>query len=285
MAACSFSPCSRGMRRFERSAEIRCQPVAIVSCTNANPAVCTTDQPHNLTEGETVGIQGGPPSPGNKWATDYGINTDDDAVGGLTAHVVDDTSFTLLRLNGQAIDGAPLGPLPAGMQITYHANCGYEGYVDDYLGKPANLWWPTNNNPVYNGLTPRWRAEVQPPPGSGADYFLNVLYPTTTSTASMPPTALIDVDNYYGVVIRALSPEVALFSKPAEPQTRVDYTAEYDGNARHVITGLKPGRYTITWNGRPLPGNSKIAVAEGGLLHFTSPAGAFSIVGASRPAQ
>jgi hypothetical protein len=195
-------------------------------------------------------------------------------VGGMLAHVLSPTSFTPLYMGGQPADGTSLGAFPAGTQVTYHANCGYEGYVDNFQGKAANLWWPGNNASWFPS-TPRWRAEVQAPLGSLTDYFLNVLYPTTTAVTAMPATSLIDAANYYGVVIRdASAPQVVLFSKSAARQTSLSYTATYTGSAQHVVTGLAQGTYRILLNGSSL---ASVAVAADGMLNFTAAGGAFTI--------
>ena len=242
-----------------------CTTVNVTTCSNTNPTVCTTDQPHNLTEGEIFGMQDGP----NIWGSWAGaVNTD--AMGASTAHVISATTFTPMDMNGNPVNGSNLGAFPAGYQMTYHANCGYEGYVDNYLGHPANLWWPANNAAAV-AATPRWRAEVQAPLGSLTDYFLNVLYPTTTNTAAMPTSTLIESATYYGaLILDNTAPQVVLFSKSSVRQTAASYTASYTGSAQHVLTGLAPGNYVVLLNGSPL---STIAVGTDGMMNFTANGG------------
>ena len=66
----------------------------------------------------------------------------------------------------------------------------------------------------------------------------------------MSETTLIDAGNMAGCLVKDNSnPWVIIFSKTEKVQSGLTYQASYNGNGKHLITGLENGLYDIHRNG------------------------------------
>jgi len=269
-----------------KSAQVRvvggnsCVPIKVLSATATSPAVFTTDVSHGLLEGEWAAFQNISTSDPGRWGSSYGIATD--YVGTTTVHPTGSRTFTLTDAGGRPINGTGVSPypnatkFPAGVQLKYHSGCGWEGWVDNQGGRGRNLWHPANLSAAYVNSAPRWRIEIGPATQQTQDYFLNVLYTSTTATASAPSSTLIDVAGFYGAQIAdPITPKVVLFGKGSLALPTVSYTTSYSGTGTHVITGLLTGNYSVFRNGVAVVANK--SVGPDGALSFASASGQFLI--------
>ena len=251
-----------------------CTANPVTAATNANPAQLTTQNPHGLSAGDWLGITFASSS-GSGWHGDSGIDTNNLNVGNIqVASVVNATQFTVSHANAANVNSTSFGALVDSPSVSYVGSCGYEGHVDD-LGttpgtpNPRNLWWPANfSTGITQSAVPKWRVDVKPASAQATDYFLTVLYPTTTSTSTFSSTTAIDSASVSGVVINDANPTIAVFPKDAAPQTSITYDVTCSGNPTHVVTGLAAGSYTVTQGGAAVVTNQ--AVGSDGALSFSS---------------
>jgi len=257
-----------------------CLPIKVLSATATSPAVFTTETSHGMIDGEWAAFQNFNTSAPGGWGGSYGIATD--IVGTTTVHPTGSRTFTLTDASGKPINGTGVSPspnatmFPAGVHLTYHSACGWEGWVDNQGGHGRNLWFPGNLNAAYANGAPRWRIEFGPATQQTQDYFLNVLYTSTTATAAAPSSTLIDVAGFYGAQIAdPITPKIVLFGKGPLALPTVSYTVTYSGTGTHVITGLLAGNYFVFKNGVAVVANK--SVGPDGALSFASASGQFVI--------
>lgn len=120
-----------------------------------------------------------------------------------------------------------------------------------------------------------YRIELEPKFSAENDRFLNVLYPTTTATAEMPETVLVEAETMGGALIKTAAPRVVLFPKGAETVTSVIYRTEHASNAKHLVVGLAEGTYTVRLDGSVI--HTGLAPSAQKTLSFQAASGLISI--------
>ena len=212
-------------------------------------------------------------SPGGSGAIKGQVYYQTDARGGNTVWQWTGSDWVNLAATGRT---APFG---YNSPVIYsHTSCNYAYHVDQ-LGPQgssgANLWEAAMDTGAPDSH-PDWLLAESPSTSNTTDYFLNVLTATTTSVKSPPATTLITSgrptittlspqdatrqaagrDNHvYGVQITDTGGSyIAVFSTTPGGVVAMDYSAQHGGFALHAASGLKPGRYVVTQNGQPLPG-------------------------------
>ena len=147
-----------------------------------------------------------------------------------------------------------------------------EGKDSWVFGKnyPSDNWMPYGT----------YRIQIQPTVQQNYDAFLNVLYPTSSTTASMPQTTRIEAatNNMIGTLISDLSMNyVALFGTDpgGTPVTGpVSYAINPTANVRHFLFNMMPNTaydVAITSEGKNItvtPGNGNYLSSDQGVLTF-----------------
>lgn len=156
-----------------------------------------------------------------------------------------------------------------------------EADTGDWISYPHDFGTPYYDKTKFNDCDEygRWALRIESTENENLTNFLHVLHPTTdTARQSMAETVLIDGGNTAGSLIRDVSNQwLVMFSKTKELQGSVSYSADYNGNSRHLITGLEFGVYDIYKNGELIstgqPSNQNILSFEansGGSFQLTN---------------
>jgi hypothetical protein len=97
----------------------------------------------------------------------------------------------------------------------------------------------------------RWAIRIETTTDETHTNFLNVLSPSVNmSKTSMSETILIEAGNMAGCLVKDDSnPWVVIFSKSGKTQNGITYQASYNGNGKHLITGLEKGLYGVYKDG------------------------------------
>lgn len=141
---------------------------------------------------------------------------------------------------------------------------------DQWVGIPGVSG---ENYYLYTSPYGKYRVEVSPATPSLQDNFLHVLYPTSSSTASMPATTLItSSDNKMkgALIADPVNPRIAMFSIDGSGQNNVTYNATYASNltGKHLIANMTPGIYDVYKNSSKILSN--LTVGSDGVLTFDS---------------
>jgi hypothetical protein len=132
-----------------------------------------------------------------------------------------------------------------------------------------------------------WRAEITDSLPAPRFNGLTVLF-TAPRGGSLPATTVLSTDaKHVGVQIAGTAPKVAIFPREAFASgdgtfdsarySSVRFASTHSGTGQYLIAGLKPGKYAMTKDGAAVKGLEAVAVAEAGVLDFTSTAGEFSV--------
>ena len=140
---------------------------------------------------------------------------------------------------------------------------------------------------------PNWRVEVKPSGNNATDYFLNVVTATDTKMSRPPEISLLTDSAFtdsagprrqsrvYGVqIVDTKGTYIAVFSASPARVAQMDYSAHHASAAKHVVTGLREGRYIVTQNARLLGQYS--AGKDGSLTFKETGGGDFSVATATQ---
>ena len=152
--------------------------------------------------------------------------------------------------------------LPAAAEIRTVGGPGLE--YADYHGTN----WPETTRVTSSSETGAWRVEVSPKEPALSDTFLHVMQVMDTGTDSLPVTHL-DFDLLEGV---AVADRVVLFGKGGERTAEpLRFTVSGAGEVQVVIADVESGLWDVAG-----PIKTRVLVSEeGGVLHFTGPAGEY----------
>jgi hypothetical protein len=180
------------------------------------------------------------------------------------------------------------GPGYASPVVTAHANCNWS-YTVDQLGPAgsgsAHLWNASMDSGP-ESIRPNWRIELKPSKSNASDYFLNVITAADTQMSSPPAVSMIGNAKINGAsqrqgdslgvqIVDKRGTYVAIFAALPNKVANVDYAAPHAGAAKHVVTGLLEGLYTITQNGKMLPPGH--AGRDGSITFLETGGGQFEI--------
>ena len=143
-------------------------------------------------------------------------------------------------------------------------------------------------NVTIDGSQPiNWRAEITDSVPALRFNGLTVLF-TAPAGGSVPGTTVLTTDaRHVGVQIGGTAPKVAIFPRDtigsqdgtfhSERCSAVSFASTHSGTGLYLIAGLKPGKYAVRKDGAAIDGLQAVAVADAGVLDFTSTAGGFSV--------
>ncbi|MFX0198986.1 MAG: hypothetical protein ACFFCW_22925, partial [Candidatus Hodarchaeota archaeon] len=100
----------------------------------------------------------------------------------------------------------------------------------------------------------RWALWIESENDEIHTNFITVLHPTVNmAKKSMAETMLINTANTAGALIKDSSNQwIVIFSKTKNLQNNLTYNANYSGQCKHLITGVKQGIYDIYKNGEKI---------------------------------
>ena len=182
------------------------------------------------------------------------------------------------------------GPFVASGYVQYPGWCSYATKYNP-SGSCAGMYWrPYDGNRALpdSSWPGTYRLHVcASQDGSTCDNennaeWITVLQPSASTSSTMPalrqPTCTAYGGSCTAVEIQdAAYPKVAVFARQGTLVNAVAFSTTHSGTAQYVISGLAPGGYNASLNGRPIS-DSPFHVAAGDTsLSFRSPSGAISV--------
>ncbi len=160
-----------------------------------------------------------------------------------------------------------------------------------------------NENTVSSDLH-SWRAVVAPTGSRNDDRFLQVLYPSASTSVSMPTTAKITsiTGDMVGTKIQADGTKpnwIVMFSNAVEKKTGLNYQVSGSGLAKHIICDLQEQKnYSVKQDGvavatvvstssgvisfqTNLTGSNTLAVVQEGVTDVTAPSAVQNLLAAT----
>ena len=130
----------------------------------------------------------------------------------------------------------------------------------------------------YNDLGAFWagthRLEIEDASGDTLSQYLVVMQIGDANTmAKMAPLEPVEAGDFTGALIN--QDRLALFNRSGQAQSAVTYRFSATREVWHIITGLAPGRYRISRNGKA---EKTVAVGEDGVLYIELPGGGTFVV-------
>ena len=192
-----------------------------------------------------------------------------------TARLAEDRKAFLLHTKGEpTVDGKTVSATYGGGRLVLQSIVGGDD-ITRIGGEGNNYNLDGEQLPTRHGENDGYwgRVEISPRVGQKTDTLLNVLYATDADNDAVTRATAIQGDGLVGAVIGNIA---AVFSESYKGrECALELTTEGEGDLTYYVSGVKAGAWQISVGDTRI---TEIATEEGGLLRFTAPSGAVSIV-------